>query len=371
MTTKVKKDKKKKLKDKNKLVSTIVVNVNSNNKKKIRQVKKEPQANQSQPIVITNTPQPSYYPPYQQQIQPQQLVQNEIGIGIHHRLDGLQTRIETLLNEEEHNRTKYLKDIKDRDDTIRMLNEQQFQRNVPTEQKPENQEKPPSNLDFERISTLPRSSRFAYDRYTKQSPQSTAPAKSFNSPKQASIYSKTENLLTDKKQDTENQNNDFQQLLANPPQNSYLENDESTVTDPSLFSHNDKSFNTEISSYIESPKTPEKSSYISNISQTPQTPLTPEMSSHTKTYLENLKSIPFSNDDLLDKNIKFQRLTELKYDLDFKNNTLYKIKSKSITNIYDNEDEHLELIYLKGGNKASGSTISRVYKKYITDKKNN
>jgi hypothetical protein len=95
-----------------------------------------------------------------------------------------------------------------------------------------------------------------------QSPQSTAEVKSFSNPKQASI-NKTENILTDKKQDTENQSYDFQQLLANPQQNLYLENpthhpigvnssfksisDMSTITDPSSFSHNDDSFNTEIS----------------------------------------------------------------------------------------------------------------------------
>ena len=125
---KTKKVKKVKIKNKNKLVSNIIVNVNSNNKKKVRQIKKESQG--TNPIVITNNP-PQYAPQYNPYMQPQiqqpQLIQNDIGLGVHRSLEGLQTRIQVLFDEQEHQRNAHQRDLQHRDDTIRNLLIQQKQ----------------------------------------------------------------------------------------------------------------------------------------------------------------------------------------------------------------------------------------------------
>ena len=134
---KIKKVKKVKIKNKNKLVSNIIVNVNSNNKKKVRQIKKESQG--TNPIVITNNP-PQYAPQYNPYMQPQiqqpQLIQNDIGLGVHRSLEGLQTRIQVLFDEQEHQRNAHQRDLQHRDDTIRNLLIQQRENEIQQKQQP-------------------------------------------------------------------------------------------------------------------------------------------------------------------------------------------------------------------------------------------
>lgn len=130
---KTKKVKKVKIKNKNKLVSNIIVNVNSNNKKKVRQIKKESQG--TNPIVITNNP-PQYNPYIQPQIQQPQLIQNDIGLGVHRSLEGLQTRIQVLFDEQEHQRNAHQRDLQHRDDTIRNLLIQQRENKIQQKEQP-------------------------------------------------------------------------------------------------------------------------------------------------------------------------------------------------------------------------------------------
>lgn len=86
-------------KNKNKNSNKIIVNVNSNNKKKVSKSsgpKYIPQSSGSSPIVITM---PSFQPQPYLNHHPKAFEENEYGVGIHRALEGLNTRLSTI-NEE-------------------------------------------------------------------------------------------------------------------------------------------------------------------------------------------------------------------------------------------------------------------------------
>jgi len=107
-------------KNKNKNINKIVVNVNSNNKRKVIQNKKDvtPQT-QSMPYVINN-PQPIYQAP----------IQNDLGIGYHRLLEGLNNRLDILQQENQHLKTNNLIEEQKRQEYINRMEELQQQTEI-------------------------------------------------------------------------------------------------------------------------------------------------------------------------------------------------------------------------------------------------
>ena len=84
-----KKNKNKTTKNKNKNLLNVKININSNNKKKsvVQQQNKKATQPSSSPIVISHAPQPYLQP--QQQRQPNNLSDNNYGIGVTNKLNAL------------------------------------------------------------------------------------------------------------------------------------------------------------------------------------------------------------------------------------------------------------------------------------------